>query len=126
MPGMDMSNMPGMDMSGMGAMTGLLGAYPMTRDASGTSWQPDAAAHNGVHAILGDWSLMGHAMLTGVYDSQSGPRGGTQWFAEGMLMGAARRDFTTNDVLNLPPDAEPRSVHGRARLSAAAGQWRDC
>ncbi len=100
-PGMDMGNMPGMDMTQMTAMTGLLGAYPLTRDASGTSWQPDAASHGGVDAMLGDWSLMGHAMLTGVYDSQSGPRGATQWFAEGMVMGAARRDFTTNDVLNL-------------------------
>jgi hypothetical protein len=90
-----------MDMKQMSAMTGILGAYPMTRDASGTSWQPDAASHGGVHATLGDWSLMGHAMLAGVYDSQSGPRGATQWFVEGMLMGAARRDFTTSDVLNL-------------------------
>jgi hypothetical protein len=99
MSGMNMGNMPGMNE--MPAMTGLLGAYPMTRDASGTSWQPDAASHGGVHAMLGDWSLMGHAMLTGVYDSQSGPRGDTKWFAEGMLMGAARRDFTKDDILNL-------------------------
>jgi hypothetical protein len=97
MSGMDMGNMPGMTMP----MTGLLGPYPMTRDASGTSWQPDAAVHGGLHAMLGDWSLMGHALLAGVYDSQSGPRGGTQWFAEGMVMGAARRDFTKDDVLDL-------------------------
>ena len=60
MPGMDMpktapkppattpkpasDDMAGMDMKGMdmGSMTGLLGSYPMTRDASGTSWEPDA------------------------------------------------------------------------------------
>ncbi len=42
----DMDNMPGMDMSAM-PMTGVLGPYPMTREASGTSWQPDAATHQG-------------------------------------------------------------------------------
>ena len=77
-----MSGMPGMDMSGMHdmdmPMNGILGAYPMSRDASGTSWQPEAAEHQGIHATLGEWSLMGHATLTGIYDSQSGPRGGTQ------------------------------------------------
>ena len=26
-------------------MEGALGAYPMSRDASGTAWQPDATAH---------------------------------------------------------------------------------
>ena len=69
----------------------------MSRDASGTSWQPDAAEHNGVHATAGDWMLMGHLMLTGVYGTQSGPRGGDKTFLEGMLMGAARRDFGDTD-----------------------------
>ena len=29
----------------MDAMTGALGRYPMTREASGTAWQPDASEH---------------------------------------------------------------------------------
>ncbi|MCA1684357.1 MAG: hypothetical protein LC708_04465, partial [Actinobacteria bacterium] len=34
--------MPGMEHGGMDhAMTGALGPYPMTREASGTAWQPD-------------------------------------------------------------------------------------
>ena len=41
-------------------MTGALGAYPMTRDASGTSWQPDATPHAMGHDMAGDWMLMGH------------------------------------------------------------------
>src|SRR3984957_16353393 len=61
MSGMTMPDMmgPGMDMP----MTGILGGYPMTRDASGTSWQPDAAGHRGIYAAIGDCSLVGHMML---------------------------------------------------------------
>jgi hypothetical protein len=110
MPGMDMSGMHDMDMP----MTGILGSYPMSRDASGTSWQPEAAEHQGIHAELGEWSLMGHAMLTGIYDSQSGPRGGTDWFASGMLMGAARRDFGEGDTLNLRLMLSPDPFMGRS------------
>src|ERR1700722_14901862 len=45
MPGMKpagRSQMPDMTNSGM-AMHGMLGSYAMTREASGTSWQPQAA-----------------------------------------------------------------------------------
>jgi hypothetical protein len=93
---MDMS---GMDMSHAMPMTGALGPYAMTREASGTSWQPDAVPHDAFHDALGGWELMGHALLDGVYDSQSGPRGDTQWFVSGWLMGAARRDLDEGDVL---------------------------
>jgi hypothetical protein len=91
----------------MGAMTGVLGGYPMNRDASGTAWQPDAAPHGGVHTAAGDWMLMGHLSLTGVYSNQSGPRGDDKAFAAGMAMGAARRDWgdgTLNLRLMLSPD----------------------
>ena len=55
-----------MDMHAMHehTMTGTLGPYPMTREASGTAWQPDAATHRGVHAYAGAWSLMLHGMVT--------------------------------------------------------------
>ncbi|HYS46739.1 MAG TPA: hypothetical protein VEM35_09880, partial [Rhizomicrobium sp.] len=100
MPGMDHMAM-GHDMGGMPgmSMTGALGSYPMTRDASGTSWQPDLAEHRGIHAMAGDWSLMGHAMLLGIYDNQSGPRGADKTFAAGMVMGMARREFASGDSL---------------------------
>ena len=48
--GHDMGAMAGHDMAGMdhagmdhadAPMTGALGPYPMTREASGTSWQPE-------------------------------------------------------------------------------------
>jgi hypothetical protein len=51
-------------------MMGVLGTYPMNREASGTSWQPDSSTHGGVHVMEGDWMLMGHALLNGVYDWQ--------------------------------------------------------
>jgi len=109
-----MHGMASMDgMSGM-SETGLLGSYPMTRDASGTSWQPDAAAHNGIHTMLGDWSLMGHMMLWGIYDTQSGPRGDDKFFAPGMLMGMARRDFTPNDTLSFRAMLSPDPFMGKS------------
>jgi hypothetical protein len=117
MPGTKMDTMGSMDgMSGMSGMsaTGLLGSYPMTRDASGTSWQPDDAEHNGVHAMLGDWSLMGHMMLWGVYDTQIGPRGDDKFFAPGMLMGMARRDFTSNDTLSFRTMLSPDPFMGKS------------
>jgi hypothetical protein len=47
----------------------------MSRDASGTSWQPDATITRWGHVMQGDWTLAGHVMLNGIYDSQDGPRG---------------------------------------------------
>ena len=81
MPGMDMSHdmpgmnhdMPGMDMSSHGmTMHGLLGGYGMSREASGTSWQPEAAPHVGIMLMPGDdWMVMLHGKVTGVADWQT-------------------------------------------------------
>ncbi len=91
MPGMTMTagDMAGMDMVSMPA---ALGPYGMNREASGTSWQPDASPHRAIHLIAGDWSVMFHGMLSGVYDRQGGPRGGDKAFIAGMVMGMASRD----------------------------------
>ncbi|HEY2444381.1 MAG TPA: hypothetical protein VGI20_01405 [Rhizomicrobium sp.] len=110
----DMSgmNMPGMETSM--PSTGIFGPYPATRDASGTSWQPDSAEHHGVHATADDWMLMGHAMLTGVYDTQSGPRGDDKAFLEGMLMGSARRNLDDSDTLNFRAMLSPDPFMGKS------------
>jgi hypothetical protein len=79
--GHDMSAMPGMDHGPDHAMTSPLGTWPMSRDASGTSWQPDASEHGGLHVRQGDWSIMSHALINLTYDSQSGPRGDDKTFA---------------------------------------------
>jgi hypothetical protein len=88
---MDHGAMPGMEHGGHEAMKGALGAYPMTREASGTSWQPDTSEHMGLMRNSGDWMLMAHGVLNVVYDHQSGPRGDDKGFVSGMLMGMARR-----------------------------------
>lgn len=72
-------------------MTGMFGSYPMTREASGTSWQPDSTPMEGIHAMRGDWMTMAHGYVNAVYDHQGGPRGDHQAFAESMLMGMAQR-----------------------------------
>ena len=111
------ADMPDMNMPGMATdmpMTGILGSYPMSRDASGTSWQPDATEHGGVHDAADDWMLMGHLMLTGIYDTQSGPRGGDKTFLSGMAMGVARRDFGDADTLNFRAMLSPDPFMGRS------------
>jgi hypothetical protein len=57
------------------AMRGQFGPYGMTREASGTSWQPDSAPHPPArHLAAGDWMLMAHATLTAIHDRQGGKR----------------------------------------------------
>jgi len=66
-----------------------LGPYGMTRESSGTAWQPDASQHLGLMKMSGSWMLMGHGVVNAVYDHQSGPRGDDKAFVSGMLMGMA-------------------------------------
>ena len=80
----------GHEMGGM-HMQGQFGPYPMSREASGTAWEPDSTPHQGVMFMSGDWMLMGHANLLGIYDHQGGARGGSKTFAAGMVMGMAQR-----------------------------------
>jgi hypothetical protein len=75
-------------------MAGLLGPYDMTREASGTSWQPDSTPMMGAHGVSGPWLAMLHGYADLVYDDQGGARGNTQSFLTGMLMLMARRDLT--------------------------------
>jgi len=107
----------GHDMSAMdhgsADMTGALGGYAMGREASGTAWQPDASSHGGVHVMSGDWMLMGHALVNGVYDWQEGPRGDEKAFAAGMVMGMARRTFDNGDALQFRAMLSPDPFMGK-------------
>ena len=99
MAGMDMDHSPS---------AGSLGAYPMTRDASGTAWQPDSAPHEGLHARRGAWSLMVHGTATLAYDGQGGRRGSEKTFVLTHLMATAQRPLgggtlTLRSMFSLDP-----------------------
>lgn len=103
-------DMPGMDMSH--PMTGAFGPYPMTREASGTAWEPDASVHEGLHITRGPWMLMLHGVLDAVYDHQGGPRGDDKTFASGMLMAMAQRPVGEAGTLQLRAMLSPDPLMG--------------
>ncbi|HEY2357147.1 MAG TPA: hypothetical protein VGH86_06835 [Phenylobacterium sp.] len=137
MPGMDhehmdhaqmdhaQMDMPGMDMSH--AMSGAFGPYPSTREASGTSWQPDATPHEGLHLTHGPWTVMFHGVLNGVYDKQEGPRGDEKTFVSGMLMSMAQRPVGEDGTLQLRAMVSPDPFMGKSGypLLLAAGETAD-
>ena len=98
---------------GHSAMTGALGPYPMAREASGTAWQPDASEHEGINKTSGEWTLMGHGVLSLVYDHQSGRRGDDKLFVPGMLMGMARRPLG-NGTLQFKAMVSPDPLMGKS------------
>ncbi|WP_207791129.1 hypothetical protein [Allosphingosinicella flava] len=108
------------------AMRGALGPYPSSREASGTAWQPDASRHGGVHLRAGEWTLMGHALLNGVYSSQDGPRGDDKAFLSGMVMGMAQRPLGAG-TLQLRTMLSPDPFMGKAGypLLLASGETAD-
>ena len=73
-------------------MHGMYGNYPMSRDATGTSWMPDSTQMPGIHR-MSNWLLMIHGNLSTIYDDQGGPRGDQKYFSENMLMFTAQKDF---------------------------------
>ena len=101
--------MPGMAMGHeMHEMTGFLGAYPMSREASGTSWQPESSPMEGVHWMRGAWMGMVHAFADVVYDHQGGPRGDDDVYGPTMLMvmaqsPAAGGTFGARAMLSIDP-----------------------
>lgn len=137
MPGMDHSkmdhakpadDMAGMDMSGMShGMTGAFGSYAMSREASGTSWQPDASADDGLQVMRGPWMVMFHGLLNAVYDKQDGPRGDEKGFVSGMLMGMAQRPVGDAGTLQLRAMLSPDPVMGPSGypLLLATGETAD-
>ncbi len=77
---------------------GVLGRYPIAREASGTAWQPDSSQHTGIHLTSGDWSVMLHGNVDLVHSWQEKPRGDSKTFVAGMLMGMARRPIGDGTV----------------------------
>ncbi len=75
------------------SMPGLYGPYPQSREASGTSWQPDSTPMAGWHQMGSTWNTMWHGMANLIYDDQGGPRGATKTFSNSMLMFIGRREL---------------------------------
>ncbi len=94
------------------AMSGALGAYPASREASGTAWQPDLSPHGGIHLMAGGWTLMAHAQVNAVLDWQDGPRGGERGFVSGMAMASARREIARGQVVRLRAMLSPDPLMG--------------
>lgn len=51
---------------------------PESRLGSGTSWLPDAASMQAIHAPLGGWTAMVHGAVVLLFDAQGGSRGATE------------------------------------------------
>jgi hypothetical protein len=81
-----MQNQPHDMMPGQMSMSGLLGEYPLTREASGTSWQPEATPMAGRHFTWEGWMAMVHGYINAVYANAGGPRGDADVFSESMFM----------------------------------------
>lgn len=97
--------MSDMDMS---AMNMSFAAIPMSREASGTAWQPDDTPMYGHPFMAGDWSLMAHYNVFAGYDHQSGPRGDDQFNSINWLMlmatkSTAKDQVTLRTMLSLEP-----------------------
>ena len=94
------------DMPGMGGMAGMpmqamLGRYAMTRESSGTSWQPESSPNRGYMFGAGGWSLMTEGYVTLIQDDQGGPRGDSKTFSTSMGMLMASRDVSPVDRIGL-------------------------
>jgi hypothetical protein len=75
------------------AMPGMYGPYSMSREGSGTTWQPDTTPMEGLQSMEGPWMTMWHGFANLIYDDQGGPRGATKTFSNSMLMFMARREL---------------------------------
>ncbi len=109
------------------AMPAAFGPYSVTREASGTAWQPDASPMAGVMRTRGDWTLMGQALLNGVYDDQSGRRGDDRLFVSGMVMGMATGKLSAHDTVAFRAMLSPDPLMGKRGypLLLAAGETAD-
>jgi hypothetical protein len=84
---------------------------PMTRNASGTSWQPDAAPMRGLHFSAAGWAFMVHGTLSAGFDDQLGSRGGQDVISTNWLMGMATHDLWGGQVqLRAMLSLEPLTV----------------
>jgi hypothetical protein len=95
-----------------GSMRGPLG-IPWNREGSGTAWQPDSTPMWAIHGRVEGFHLMFHENAFVGFDSQGGPRGDTKVFSTNWLMGMARHDLGSGEILGrLMLSLEPLTVGG--------------
>lgn len=82
-------NMSGMNMG----MNGMYGKYSMSRESSGTSWQPDSTPLQGLNFMHKEWMVMIDGYINAIYDHQGGKRGDEKIFSDSMFMFMAQRPF---------------------------------
>lgn len=110
-------------------MSGMYGPYSMTREASGTSWQPEASPMQGLHFMRYDWSFMVHGFADVVYDRQGGKRGDEDWFSVNMLMLMAQRKlgpgtFGVRTMMSLEPATVGRNGYPELLQTGETGNGR--
>jgi hypothetical protein len=80
----------------------------MSREGSGTAWQPDTTPQLGHHLMAGDWMFMLHYVLFAGYDASGSDRGDHQFFSTNWVMGMAQHELlggqlTGRAMLSLEP-----------------------
>ena len=145
MPGHDMSAMPGHDMATMkghshdAPMKSALGPYPMTREGSGTSWQPDATPMEGLHftarRVVGDGARLRQPRprpaertawrpqdLHRKHGDADGPAAARRRHARRAGDGVAGPDERAARLSAAVPDRRDRRRHHAARRSPASAR----
>ncbi len=110
-------------------MSGQYGPYSMTREASGTSWQPEATPMSGLHFMRYDWNFMVHGFVDVIYDRQGGKRGEEDWFSVNMFMLMAQRKlgpgtFGVRSMLSLEPATVGRNGYPELLQTGETGNGR--
>jgi hypothetical protein len=96
------------------SMTPTLLGIEETREASGTSWQPESTPMFMWHATAGGWMLGLHTNTFVGYDRMASARGDDQFLSINWLMGMARHPVGTGDVtframLSAEPGTMPKN-----------------
>lgn len=72
---------------------------PMSREASGTSWQPDSTPMHAYHSMLDDWMIMTHFNAFLAYDRQWSRRGDDQFNSINWFMGMATHRLGEGELM---------------------------
>src|SRR5690242_10790153 len=100
-----------MEMSAMPRAATLPLGIPESRLGSGTSWLPDAAPMQAIHAPLGRWTVMAHGAVSVLFDAQGGPRGATEVRVINWGMGSLAHEVAGGRLeLRVMLSAEPATV----------------